>query len=70
MVLSTVSVVRDGARWAVKHNGGFLGFAESEDAAVNVARDLLSWLDGEGQPAELVVEAEAVRETRSFAPAG
>jgi hypothetical protein len=55
--------VDQGKAWAVKHNGGVLGYAKSEAEALAVARAILEWLDGEGRPAELVSES------RSWAPA-
>ena len=61
-MLDTISIVEDGRRWAVKHNGGFLGFASSEGEALSVARSLLQWLDSEGRAGELITER------RSWAP--
>ena len=55
-MLESVIVVREGRRWAVKHNGGFLGFTASEEEAVCVAKSLLSHFDEEGRAAELVLE--------------
>ena len=62
-MLDTVAIVDQGKAWAVKHNGGVLGYAKSEAEALAVARAILEWLDGEGRPAELVSES------RSWAPA-
>ena len=55
-MLASVIVVRECRRWAVKDNGGFLGFTASEEEAVSVAKSLLSHFDEEGHAAELVLE--------------
>ncbi|MCR5874618.1 hypothetical protein LRS10_10830 [Phenylobacterium sp. J426] len=63
-MVDTISISPEGLRWAVKHNGGVLGFAETEQEALGVARSLLGWLDEQGRLGELVTES------RSWAPPG
>ncbi len=38
--LGTIEFIRQGARWAVKHNGGFLGYAASEKEAARLVDGL------------------------------
>jgi hypothetical protein len=60
-VLETVLISPVGKAWAVKHNGGFLGYTQTRDEAALIARDLVEWISAQGRDAELVVE-----EDRSF----
>ena len=62
-MIDTISISPAGVQWAVKHNGGVLGFAATEGEALTVARSLLAWLDQEGRLGELITES------RSWAPA-
>lgn len=49
----SVIVVQYGSRWAIKHNGSFLGYAESQDQAAGIASDLQDYLAGKRQAAPL-----------------
>lgn len=60
--MEIISVARTGQAWAVKHRDGFLGHAKSYEEAALIGRELVSWLNSEGRPAEL-----ALAEPRSFA---
>jgi hypothetical protein len=50
-----------GRAWAVKHNGGFLGYTSTRDEAALLAQDLVDWMSAQGREARLVVQ-----EPRSF----
>jgi|GEM_PF-2231529 hypothetical protein len=56
-----ILITPHGVSWAVKHNGGFLGYAKSREEAVLIGQDLVEWLASKGRAAALVVE-----EPRSF----
>lgn len=55
-----IAISPEGCSWAVKHNGGYLGYAETEDQARMIAQDLVTWLKGQGRsPDLLVADADA-----------
>lgn len=54
--MDIVSVARHASRWAVKHNGGYLGFTASEHEAVSLARTLLDDLHTQGRAGEFRLE--------------
>jgi len=58
-----ISISNVGRRWAVKHDGGYLGFAGSREEALRIGRDLVEWFGRNGRDASLVEE-----EPRSFTP--
>lgn len=53
-----LAVVRDGTRWAIRHNGGVLGHAQSFREAESIARMLPREITAEGRSAQLTLEAE------------
>lgn len=55
-MIEAIIVVPSRGSWAIKHNGGFLGYADSQAQALVVAQDLIEWLRGQGRAAELLVE--------------
>ncbi|CAN7544934.1 hypothetical protein LJR219_003900 [Phenylobacterium sp. LjRoot219] len=70
-----ISIARRGARWAIKHRGGFLGDVASADEAERLGRDLVGWLTAQGRHASLQFEsAEPLPRSpapqRESAPAG
>jgi len=54
-----------GVSWAVRHNGGFLGFTSSRAEAVIIAQDLVEWIESQGRPASLIIQARARPEPRT-----
>jgi hypothetical protein len=42
--------------WAIKHNGGFLGYANSREEAQRIVEDLRHWLAEKGGRSQVVVE--------------
>ena len=50
-----IAISPEGRSWAVKHNGGYLGYAETEDQARMIAQDLVVWLKGQGRSPDLLV---------------
>lgn len=56
-----IIISRHGGSWAVKHNGGFLGYVKTRQEAAMIGQDLAEWLASRGREAGLVVE-----EPRSF----
>jgi hypothetical protein len=52
----SVMVVQVGSRWAIKHNGSFLGYVDSQDEAARIAGHLQDYLAGNGRSAELCIE--------------
>lgn len=55
-VLTAILLVPEGRAWAVKHNGGILGYAGSRAQAVLLGKDLVGWLKSQGRAAALVIE--------------
>jgi hypothetical protein len=51
-----LQVERLGARWAVKHNGGFLGQVATYEEAIGLARSLHAFLAERGRDADLMIE--------------
>ncbi len=51
-----IGVVPVGPKWAVKHAGGFLGYAASKAEAVQAGHHLVQWMMARGQSARLVEE--------------
>ncbi len=60
----TISIASAGRRWAVMHDGGYLGFANSREEALQIGLHLVEWFGDRGRSASLVEEGEAP----SFAP--
>jgi hypothetical protein len=67
-MVEVITIAQAGEAWAVKHRGGILGHASSYEEATFIARDLMSWLRGQGRAAELRTAELAASEPRSFAP--
>lgn len=63
MVDAQFAVSREMDGWAIKHNGGVLGYARTRSEAVATAQDLRDWVRSQGGRAEFRIE-----ETPSFAP--
>jgi hypothetical protein len=51
--------------WAIRHNGGILGYAKSRAEAEAIVRDLQDWIEREGGRGELDVTAPPADEWRS-----
>jgi hypothetical protein len=62
------SVSRGPDGWAVKHNGGVLGYARSRTEAVTIAKDLLSWVNEQGRAGDL--EVDEPKAAPSWTPSG
>jgi hypothetical protein len=58
-----IAISPEGRSWAVQHNGGYLGYADTKDQALAIANDLATWLRGQGRSPDLVV-----RDTSAPAP--
>lgn len=56
-----ISIARAHGRWAVKHDGGYLGFAETREEARRIGLHLVDWFGHRGREASFVEE-----EPRSF----
>lgn len=64
-----IAISPEGRSWAIKHNGGYLGYADTEDQALVIAKDLVAWLEGQGRsPALLVREASPTLRNRPPSP--
>jgi len=64
-----IAISPEGRSWAIKHNGGYLGYAETEDQALVIAKDLVAWLEGQGRSPHLLVrEASPPLRTRPPSP--
>lgn len=50
-----IEVERAGPGWALKHNGGFLGFTRTHDEAAMIAADLAAWILGQGRTATVIL---------------
>lgn len=61
MVTERIELAPVGDAWAVKHEGGYLGYVSSRAEGARIAADLVDWLESRGRAAELVIE-----EPRSF----
>jgi hypothetical protein len=56
----SIDIVRHAKGWAIRHNGGILGYAQTRSQAISIARGLVDWLHDQGRPSEFEVgEAEA-----------
>jgi hypothetical protein len=58
-----ISVSNEGARWAIRHNGGVLGHAGSYEA-LTIAAGLVRSLEAEGRPVELSEKPRSFSERR------
>lgn len=50
-----IAISPEGRSWATKHNGGYLGYAETEAQALVIAQDLVAWLKTQGRSPDLLV---------------
>ena len=50
-----IAISPEGRSWAIKHNGGYLGYADTHDQALVIAKDLVTWLKGQGRSPDLLV---------------
>jgi len=51
--VTDIAVAPHGRSWAVKHNGGFLGYAKSESEAMKLAQGLVDWIMDQGRAVTL-----------------
>ena len=55
-MVDAIVIEPSGRSWAVKHNGGFLGYTRSHEDAALVAQDLVEWLLSQGREVDVVDE--------------
>jgi hypothetical protein len=55
--VTEIVIAPHGRSWAVRHNGGFLGYAESQPQAMMLAQALVEWLMDQDRGATLAIEA-------------
>jgi len=54
--VTDIVITPHGRSWAVKHNGGFLGYAQSQSQAIILAQGLVDWIKDQGRGAAMVIE--------------
>lgn len=54
-MVEQIVVERLGLSWAVKHNGGFLGFTKTREEAALIAVDLSEWISDQGREVTVVL---------------
>jgi hypothetical protein len=59
---------RPNGSWAITHNGGFLGYAQSRDEATAIGQSLVDWLSEHCRSAELTMDRPKMLSIRSFNP--
>jgi hypothetical protein len=55
-MIEAIVIERHGRAWAVKHQGGFLGYTATRDEAALIGQDLVDWMRAQGRCAKLVVD--------------
>lgn len=54
--MTDIAIAPHGRSWAVKHNGGFLGYTTSQSQAMKLAQGLVDWIVGQGRVVTLAIE--------------
>jgi len=54
--VTDIVIAPHGRSWAVKHNGGFLGYAKSQSQAIALAQGLVDWITDQGRGVTLAIE--------------
>lgn len=54
--MTDIVIAPHGRSWAVKHNGGFLGYAKSQSQAIALAQGLVDWIMDQGRGVTLGIE--------------